>query len=159
MEKDTLKKAIGTYGCLMQIIVAIEEMAELTKELCKQLRGRDNLEEIAEEIADVNIMMEQQQIIFDCAERVKDYEEAKLQRLRDRLKARQDGETTTKIEEPDLSPKVEELSLSTRARNCLRRAGIDTVEQLRGTPVSELKKIRCMGEKTLQEIAEKLKEG
>ena len=150
MEKDTLKKAIDTYGNMMQIIVAIEEMAELTKELCKQLRGRDNLQEIAEEIADVNIMMEQQQIIFDCAERVKDYENAKLQRLRGRLEAE---------EARAAGMKVEELNLSTRAYNCLKRAGIDTVEQLRNTPVSELKKLRCMGEKSLRKITEKLQEG
>ena len=49
MDNATLKKAIETYGGLMQTIVAIEEMAELIKELCKQLRGRENLEEIAEE--------------------------------------------------------------------------------------------------------------
>lgn len=85
MDNKTLKKAIDTYGSLMQIIVAIEEMAELIKELCKQLRGRDNLEEIAEEIADVNITLAGQQILFDCAGKVKCYEAAKLERLRERL--------------------------------------------------------------------------
>lgn len=85
MENETLKKAIDKYGSLMQIIVAIEEMAELTKELCKQLRGRDNLEEIAEEIADVNITLAEQQILFDCAGKVKGYEAAKIERLRERL--------------------------------------------------------------------------
>lgn len=85
MENDILKKAIDKYGSLMQIIVAIEEMAELTKELCKQLRGRDNLEEIAEEIADVNITLAEQQILFDCAWKVKGYEAAKMERLRERL--------------------------------------------------------------------------
>ena len=85
MEHETLKKAIETYGGLLQMIVAIEEMAELTKELCKQLRGRDNLEQIAEEIADVNITLAQQQILFDCAGKVKSYEAAKLERLRERL--------------------------------------------------------------------------
>ena len=85
MENETLKKAIEVYGSLMQTIVAIEEMAELIKELCKQLRGRDNLEEIAEEIADVNITLAEQQLIFDCAEKVKGYEAAKIERLRERL--------------------------------------------------------------------------
>ena len=80
-----LKKAIGTYGKELQTIVAIEEMSELTKELCKQLRGRDNLEAIAEEIADVQIMLEQLQIMFDCAGKVKTYEAAKIERLRERL--------------------------------------------------------------------------
>ena len=87
MDNETLERAIEKYGTLMQIIVAIEEMAELTKELCKQLRGRDNLEEIAEEIADVEIVLEEQKMLFDCAERVKGYEAEKIQRLRERLEA------------------------------------------------------------------------
>lgn len=67
-ESENLKiyeKAIETFGQQSQINVAIEEMSELTKELCKLNRGRDNKAEILEEIADVYIMLHQLTLIFD----------------------------------------------------------------------------------------------
>ena len=48
----------------MQTMVAIEEMSELTKELVKQMRGRDNKDAIAEEMADVEIMMCQLRLMY-----------------------------------------------------------------------------------------------
>ena len=65
--------------------MAVEEMSELTKELCKRLRGRDNLEAIAEEIADVQIMLRQLVILFDCKEVVDKYRRYKLERLARRV--------------------------------------------------------------------------
>ena len=47
-----------------QTVVAIEEMAELTKELCKAQRGKENKEELTEELADVIIMLEQIKIYY-----------------------------------------------------------------------------------------------
>lgn len=41
----------------------LEEMAELQKEICKAWRGKDNEVEIAEEVADVEIMLEQIKLI------------------------------------------------------------------------------------------------
>ena len=38
-EKDIFRSAIDTYGAVMQITVAFEEMSELQKELCKRRRG------------------------------------------------------------------------------------------------------------------------
>lgn len=52
--------------------------------------------------------------------------------------------------------KIEELDLSVRTYTCLKRAGIDTVEQLQATPADELERIRHMGLKCLNEIVEKL---
>ena len=51
--------AVNVYGKTSQCTVCMEEMAELTKELSKNLRGQDNAAHIAEEIADVEIMLEQ----------------------------------------------------------------------------------------------------
>ena len=65
-EQDILRSAIDTYGAVMQITVAFEEMSELQKELCKHLRGSGSQENIAEEIADVEILMEQMKMIFYC---------------------------------------------------------------------------------------------
>lgn len=51
--------AIQTTGKQYQVGMAIEEMSELTKELVKNsVRGKDNLPEIIEEIADVMVTIE-----------------------------------------------------------------------------------------------------
>lgn len=61
-------KAIETYGDKKQIIVAIEEMSELTKVLCKFLRqdepASDLWDNLKEEMADAQIMLEQLRLIF-----------------------------------------------------------------------------------------------
>lgn len=61
---QVLEKAIEVYGKDLQKQVAIEEMAELTKEICKDFRGKGNREHIIEEIADVCIMLDQLMIIY-----------------------------------------------------------------------------------------------
>lgn len=63
------KRAILKFGQQSQVNVAIEEMSELTKELCKLNRGRNNGDHILEEIADVYIMMHQMTLIFDDPEK------------------------------------------------------------------------------------------
>ena len=82
---EILKNALKHYGANTQRIVAIEEMSELTKELCKVARCEENIAHIAEEIADVRIMLDQLEIMFDCAGTVAVYREAKVERLRKRL--------------------------------------------------------------------------
>ena len=52
-------RALRAWGAEMQSVVAAEELSELQKELCKSVRGEDNADAIAEEIADVQIMLEQ----------------------------------------------------------------------------------------------------
>lgn len=59
MEEDVIRKAIDTYGKDAQLWMVIEEMSELSKEICKFKRGKDNFLEIADEMADVYIMLEQ----------------------------------------------------------------------------------------------------
>lgn len=83
-----MKSAIARYGTTSQLIVAMEEMAELTKELSKFFRGAHNEDSIAEEIADVRIMLDQLQIMFDCAGKVAVCEAAKVELLRKRLEER-----------------------------------------------------------------------
>jgi len=64
MNEELYLRAIDLWGRDAQIIMAIEEMAELTDKLTKFLRGREvSLNGIAEEIADVRIMLEQLDII------------------------------------------------------------------------------------------------
>lgn len=56
---------ISKYGTEHQVTVAIEELSELQKELCKFIRKNGNLFNIAEEIADVQLMLWQMQTVFD----------------------------------------------------------------------------------------------
>lgn len=77
--------ALETFGKELQITMAIEEMSKLQKELCKRYRGRDNVEAIAEGIADVQIMLQQLVILFDCKETVDKYRQYKLERLAGRI--------------------------------------------------------------------------
>ena len=82
---EILRSDIERYGKTVQMIIAVEEMVELTKELSKFLRGSHNEDAIAEEIADVRIMLDQIEIMFDCAGAAAVYKAAKVGRLRKRL--------------------------------------------------------------------------
>ena len=81
--------ALSTYGSEAQTLMMFEEMAELQKELCKHARGADNREAIAEEIADVKIMLEQMTILHNCKDMVEMQMKRKLQRLKKRLEGEQ----------------------------------------------------------------------
>ena len=86
---EILQKAIATYGEQSQVDVAIEEISELTKASLKYRRNKDmsadrRLNNILEEIADVQIMLEQLRMIYGSTEK---QEEFKLKRLNDRLKS------------------------------------------------------------------------
>jgi len=61
-------------------------------------------------------------------------------------------------EEKDKVPDttIEELELSVRSSNCLKRAGINTVGELISKSEEDLMKVRNLGKKSLQEIKEKL---
>lgn len=52
--------------------------------------------------------------------------------------------------------KIEELDLSVRAYHCLKRAGIDTVEQLKMLTDDDLARLRSMGPKCIEEIRQKV---
>ena len=84
--KEVLKRAIETYGAEAQLNVAIEEFAELTKEICKHKRYADNTKAIVEEMADCYIMLEQMQMIFGLGSTViHDAIKKKVDRLNRRL--------------------------------------------------------------------------
>ena len=84
--KNTLKQAIDTWGKDMQLNIAVEEFAELTKEICKYKRGADNISNIVEEMADCYIMLEQMKTIFDLGSTViSDAMDKKIKRLKSRL--------------------------------------------------------------------------
>lgn len=93
-ENEIFKKALETYGMQAQITMVFEEMSELQKELCKFLRGKNDVEtiaNIAEEIADVEIMLDQMKLLFDIDDDVAGFRERKVLRLADRLRRAEDG--------------------------------------------------------------------
>ena len=81
--------AAAKYGKDAQIKMAIEEMSELTQALCKDFRGKANADIIAEEIADVEIMIQQLQIIFNNRNDVSRFYELKIKRLKNNLRKEQ----------------------------------------------------------------------
>ena len=82
---DLYAVAVKKYGKLSQLIMCMEEMAELTKELSKSIRGADNSAAIAEEMADVEIMLEQLRLIYRNRSEVDTVKADKLRRLAYRL--------------------------------------------------------------------------
>lgn len=94
-EKEIFEKAIATYGEKSQKLMLIEEMSELTKEICKDFRGEERYGGLAEEIADVEIVLTQVKMIYyrkycdssDFNAAVAAYRKAKVKRLEKRLEA------------------------------------------------------------------------
>lgn len=87
--KETMHKAINTYGVENQMIKTVEELSELSQALCKFLlkpyteSDRTILDNIYEEIADVEIMLEQCKMIFYKSEdKINDYKNKKLKDLK-----------------------------------------------------------------------------
>ena len=83
VRKNILRAAIKHYGVGTQWSKAIEELSELIRALARA----DDRENIAEEMADVRIMLDQLEIIFHNCDLVRKYEMEKLKRLSDRIHA------------------------------------------------------------------------
>lgn len=105
-ELKVMQEAIDHYGEESQLDMAIEEMSELTKAICKYKRLKRainsnsgsvdkriveweryyvTLGDIKEEIADVLIMLEQMMMMFDCEERMSAIASKKIDRLKWRM--------------------------------------------------------------------------
>ena len=91
--RKLLERAIDIHGATQQAWKAVEEMGELIQALAK-LAGdpgapapdyNQRVDHVAEEIADVRIMLEQVCMIFDIEERAGQWRYHKLQRLKERL--------------------------------------------------------------------------
>lgn len=82
--------ALSTFGTSTQLVVALEELSEVQKEICKVLRGEGSILHLAEEVADATIMLEQIRQIWDINAEVCKAMDAKVARLRQRV---EDAET------------------------------------------------------------------
>lgn len=83
------RRAVERYGRTVQIWMLIEEAAELILAICRYRRGRGNgaelLDNIAEETADLKIVLEQVPIIYQVETKTRNWEEYKIERLERRI--------------------------------------------------------------------------
>lgn len=84
--KQYYKEFLDCWGYDAQALMLIEEMSELTKEICKRNRKREDYkeEDMIEEIADVLNMVEQLEYVFG-EDKVEAVREQKIQRTLKRL--------------------------------------------------------------------------
>ncbi len=86
VEEEILKKAIHKWGKHAQLLMVLEEMSELQKEILKNInRGKENLNEIIDETADVEIMLDQLKYIFGIHDQVAEHIPLKLEKVKARL--------------------------------------------------------------------------
>lgn len=93
MNQITYEERVVTYadalirnGVNHQMFVALEELSECQKEICKFLRGEGNLDHLAEEVADAFIMLEQVRLIYGINDLVCRKMDEKIERLDKRLR-------------------------------------------------------------------------
>ena len=80
------ERAVKTWGKEPQMLQVIEEMSELTKEILKNVnRKKDNIDELIEETADVEIMLEQLKCCYGIKSQVEEYKAGKLLKIERRL--------------------------------------------------------------------------
>lgn len=86
MVNPVLKRALETWGEEAQMLMVVEEMSELMKEVLKNInRKKNNIAEIIEETADVEIMLEQLKENYKIAEKVETYKAEKIKLIAKRL--------------------------------------------------------------------------
>lgn len=83
---QTYTNALVAYGTQTQMVVALEELSECQKEICKVMRGYGDMDHLAEEIADATIMLEQLRYFLGLNEQVCEYMDQKIMRLDAKLK-------------------------------------------------------------------------
>ena len=86
-EIELYEKAIKKWGKKAQTLMVLEEMSELSLLLFHSLRDNREVDnwQIAEEVADVEIMLDQLKLIFDFSKEVDKFKVSKLKRLELRL--------------------------------------------------------------------------
>lgn len=89
--REKLLYIVTTYGSKPQEDVAIEECAELQKAILKNRRNpsEEHRKDIIDEIADVEIMLEQLKIIHSCEKEVAERVDFKINRQIDRIRGKE----------------------------------------------------------------------
>ncbi|MEE3451641.1 MAG: hypothetical protein VZR27_13295 [Acutalibacteraceae bacterium] len=102
--KQLLERVITANGMNKQLDVAIEELSELIQAICK-IKRRDSLSNesfavkgnLAEEMADVEIILAELKLMFDNEDDVKEWKDYKLDRLEKRLNEKYSFETMSGV--------------------------------------------------------------
>jgi len=85
-EEELYKRALRIWGKEPQMLQVIEEMSELIKEILKNInRKKDNIDEIIEETADVEIMLGQLKCCYKINDEIRKYKAEKLKLIAKRL--------------------------------------------------------------------------
>ncbi|MBQ7633712.1 MAG: hypothetical protein IJS88_06340 [Alphaproteobacteria bacterium] len=85
-EEELYKRALRVWGKEPQMLQVIEEMSELIKEILKNVnRKKDNVDEIIEEAADVEIMLGQLKCCYGITDKIRAYKAEKLKVIEKRL--------------------------------------------------------------------------
>lgn len=91
--KEKIKRIAEHYGYSKQKMIAIEELSELTKAICKLERADvdkpeyvERFKDVLEEIADVEIMIIQLIHLMNCDEKVEQIISEKVERQLERMK-------------------------------------------------------------------------
>lgn len=79
--QELCRAAIEKFGKEAQTKKAVEELTELSLALQHSAKGKTSYDNICEEIADVRVMLEQLEILYDTGGRVEHWIEAKKNRL------------------------------------------------------------------------------
>lgn len=90
--QEVYRQARDVFGAQAQLVVALEELSEAQKEICKFLRGKGDPGHLTEEIADAQIMLEQVQMLCGIDEgAVQEQMDSKIERLRGRIEEARNG--------------------------------------------------------------------
>ena len=80
-EQAVMGRALAVYGFYKQVTKTNEEVGEFLAELNRHVLGEDNLDDVAQELADAVIMLDQMQLYLGIEGRVAEWRAYKLNRL------------------------------------------------------------------------------
>ena len=86
---EIYRAALETFGEEKQIIKLSQEIGEFLMAFTQYMEGRDKLSHVAEEMADVHIMLNQWAVHFGCEAEVERMKRYKLRRLEQRIEEAQ----------------------------------------------------------------------
>lgn len=68
INKEIVSRSLEAYGNGIQLVVCMEELSELTQAISKEIRGKDNRNNLVEEMADVLIGIEILKQVFEITD-------------------------------------------------------------------------------------------
>ena len=143
-------KIVGNNKDLMDANVDITGLIDFLKNFLLGLDGNEEFEDYLMNHAE-NI----QPIMSSVSRRIRELTDdlSMITKMTNEVLDKEENE-----KEKVLVMSIDELELSVRSYNCLKRAGINTVEELTNRTSEDMMKVRNLGRKSLEEVLAKLKE-